>query len=171
MYEALRVITIAAVIASIVLIPATIVLKKFRQEKRLMERMNGIKTKYGLDLNGIEEESVTQQSEESTMEKKPFTVTITEHNTGEVKTMDLTGLIMFGIEDEKDGEIKATRALMGMSPREIAIISHEFENSKEVKMAKFMAAMVAQIEGNECKCENCTKKREEEETAEKEEVK
>lgn len=163
MYETLRVITIAAIIVSIVLVPAFIVLKQFRQERRMMERMSKIKTKYGLDSNEIKEKSVTQQSEESTMEKKPFTVTITEHNTGEVKTMDLTGLIMFGIEDEKDGEIKATRALMRMSPREIAIISHEFENSEEVKMAKFMAALLAQLDDKECNCENCTKKREEKE--------
>ena len=60
---------------------------------------------------------------------------------------------------------------MGISPRELASISHEFENSEEVKTAKFMAAMLAQLDSKECTCENCTKKREEAEAAKKEEVK
>lgn len=104
------------------------------------------------------------------MEKKPFTVTITDNKSGETTTMDLTGIVMYGIENGDEEALKASRVLMGISPRELAAICYELENSEEVQLAKLLAGILAKNKGKECKCEKCTKKREEE-AAKKEEVK
>lgn len=92
------------------------------------------------------------------MEKKPFTVTITDHNKGEETTTDLTGFVMFGIEGKNEKSLNVMRALMGVNPQELLSILQEFENSEEVKESKFILSMLNAFTG-------------EAEAAEKEEVK
>lgn len=96
------------------------------------------------------------------MEKKIYTVTMTNNETGDVKTFDFDGFILTGLLGKEDDGYNIMQMIQNLTGEEALTLIDDLTERKDIRAIR-MARLFESLVGDkkECNCPKCTKKREE----------